>query len=42
MIIFDGIDRQILYLLSRGVKTKNLTKYIARSFGAIEERKTAH
>lgn len=38
-LILDDIDREILYLLSKGVKTKNLTKYIARSLSALEKRK---
>ncbi len=39
-IIIDDFDRQILYHLSMGEKTKNLTKYIPLSTRAIEVRKT--
>lgn len=38
-LILDDIDREILYLLSKGVKTKDLTRYIARSLSALEKRK---
>jgi DNA-binding NarL/FixJ family response regulator len=38
-LVLDDIDREILYLLSKGVKTKNLTDYIARSLSALEKRK---
>ena len=38
-LVLDDIDREILYLLSKGVKTKNLTKHIARSLSALEKRK---
>ena len=38
-LVLDDIDREILYLLSKGVKTKNLTNYIARSLSALEKRK---
>ena len=36
----DDIDRQILYHLSMGEKTKDLTKFIPLSTRAIENRKT--
>lgn len=39
-IIIDDFDRQILYHLSMGEKTKNLTKFIPLSTRAIEVRKT--
>tara|TARA_R110002050_G_scaffold239974_1_gene376162 strand:+ start:250 stop:906 length:657 start_codon:yes stop_codon:yes gene_type:complete len=39
-IQIDDFDRQILYHLSMGEKTKNLTKYVALSTRAIEVRKT--
>lgn len=39
-ITIDDFDRQILYHLSMGEKTKNLTKHIALSTRAIEVRKT--
>jgi len=38
-LILDDIDREILYLISKGVKTKNLPKYIPRSLSAFEKRK---
>ena len=36
----DEINRKIIYHLSMGVKTKNLTNYINLSLSAIEKRKT--
>lgn len=39
-ITIDDFDRQILYHLSMGEKTKDLTKYIPLSTRAIEVRKT--
>ena len=39
-ITIDEFDRQILYHLSMGEKTKDLTKHIALSTRAIEVRKT--
>lgn len=38
-ISLDSIDRSILYYLSTGIKTKNLTDYIPLSLPAIEKRK---
>lgn len=35
----DEINRKILYLLSKGTKTKNLTEHIDLSMSAIEKRK---
>lgn len=35
----DEVNRKILYLLSKGTKTKNLTEYINLSMSAIEKRK---
>ena len=37
--ILDDIDRQIIYQLSKGTKTRNLVHYIPLSLGAIEKRK---
>jgi len=37
--ILDKIDRQLLYELSKGTKTKNLTGLIPLSLSAIESRK---
>ena len=39
-ITMDDYDRQILYYLSMGEKTKNLSKYIPLSTRALEVRKT--
>ncbi len=39
-ITIDNFDRQILYHLSMGEKTKDLAKYIPLSTRAIEVRKT--
>lgn len=36
---FDDIDREILYYLKKGVKTKLLPNFIPRSLSAIEKRK---
>ncbi len=38
-IVLDTADRQIIYFLSKGVKTKNLSKYIYLSDGGIQRRK---
>lgn len=38
-VTLDNIDRSILYRLSTGMKTKNLTKVIPLSLPAIEKRK---
>ena len=38
--VLDGVNRKIIYHLSNGVKTKNLTKHINLSLSAIEKRKT--
>ncbi len=38
-VILDDIDRAILYHLSRGIRTKNLTEYISLSLAGIEKRK---
>ncbi len=38
-IVLDEIDRNILYHLSKGVKTKDLTQLIPLSLAAIEKRK---
>lgn len=38
-LVLDDLDRQLLYHLAHGVKTKELTKYIALSKPAIERRK---
>jgi len=37
----DRVNRQILHLLSKGIKTKDLTDYINLSKGGIERRKRA-
>ena len=37
--VFDDYDRQILYHLSKGTKTRNLVDYVPLSLGAIEKRK---
>lgn len=39
-VVLDDLDRQILYHLSMGEKTKDLSKYIPLSTRAIEVRKT--
>ena len=36
----DDINRKIIFYLSKGVKTKNLTNYVNLSLSAIEKRKT--
>lgn len=38
-VVLDDIDRNILFHLSKGIKTKNLTEYIPLSLAAIEKRK---
>jgi len=38
--VLDNINRKIIFHLSKGVKTKNLTKHINLSLSAIEKRKT--
>ncbi|WP_417290434.1 DNA-binding response regulator [Corallibacter sp.] len=38
-IVLDEINRKILYLLSQGIKTKNLKEHIDLSMSAIEKRK---
>jgi DNA-binding NarL/FixJ family response regulator len=38
-IMLDDIDTKIIVLLSKGVKNKNLSKYIPLSDSAIEKRK---
>ncbi len=38
-IVLDQIDRDILYYLSKGIKTKNLPKYLPLSQSGIERRK---
>ncbi|MCX7546970.1 DNA-binding response regulator [Xanthomarina sp. F1114] len=38
-IVLDDVNRKILYLLSQGIKTKNLKEYIDLSLSAIEKRK---
>lgn len=38
-IMLDEIDTKIIVLLSKGIKTKNLSKYIPLSDSAIEKRK---
>lgn len=38
-IELDAFDKQILFYLSKGVKTKDLPLYIPLSFSAIEKRK---
>lgn len=35
----DDVDRKILYLLSKGIRTKNLPSFIPLSLAAIEKRK---
>ena len=37
--LLDEINRKIIFHLSKGVKTKNLVKYINLSLSAIEKRK---
>ncbi|NNC69745.1 MAG: response regulator transcription factor [Flavobacteriaceae bacterium] len=37
--LLDDVNRKIVYHLSRGVKTKNLTQHINLSLSAIEKRK---
>jgi DNA-binding NarL/FixJ family response regulator len=37
----DNYDRQILLLLSKGIKTKNIPMYIPLSISAIDKRKSA-
>ncbi len=38
-IVLDKADRQLLYFLSKGVKTKDLSKYIYLSDSGIQRRK---
>jgi DNA-binding NarL/FixJ family response regulator len=38
-IVIDDKNRKILYLLSQGVKTKNLATHLDISLSAIEKRK---
>lgn len=38
-VYVDDINRQILHLLSQGIKTRSLTEYIDLSMSAIEKRK---
>lgn len=38
-IMLDDIDTKIIILLSKGIRTKNLSKYIPLSDSAIEKRK---
>lgn len=38
-IVLDKVDRQLLYFLSRGIKTKDLSDYICLSHGGIQRRK---
>lgn len=38
-IYIDDKNRKILYLLSQGVKTKNLAEYVGLSLSAVEKRK---
>lgn len=38
-ISLDDFDRKILYFLSKGIKTKNLTDHILLSLSCIEKRK---
>lgn len=38
-IVFDATDLKIIQLLSKGIKNKNLEKYIPLSSSAIEKRK---
>ena len=38
-ILLDDIDTKIIVLLSKGIKNKNLSKYIPLSDSAIEKRK---
>jgi len=37
--LLDDINRKIIFYLSKGIKTKNLTNYIDLSLSAIEKRK---
>ncbi|MCF6182720.1 response regulator [Lutibacter sp.] len=37
--VLDNYDKKIIYYLSKGVKTKNLIKYIPLSLSALEKRK---
>lgn len=37
--LIDDLDRQILYHISRGVKTKNIPMYTAMSLSSVEKRK---
>ena len=37
--LLDDTNRKIIFYLSRGIKTKNLTNYIDLSLSAIEKRK---
>ncbi len=38
-IEIDDVNRQILYLISKGIKTKNLSEHINLSLSTIEKRK---
>lgn len=38
-VTFDDYDRQILYHISKGVKTKDIPEYVSLSLSAIEKRK---
>lgn len=38
-VVLDDIDRSILYHLSQGIRTKNLTEYVSLSLAGIEKRK---
>ena len=38
-VMLDEIDTKIIMLLSKGIKNKNLSKYIPLSDSAIEKRK---
>ncbi|MCF6296667.1 MAG: hypothetical protein L3J08_01565 [Flavobacteriaceae bacterium] len=37
--ILDDLDTKIIYCISKGVKTKNLTEYIPKSLSTLEKRK---
>ena len=37
--LFDDVNRKIIFYLSKGVKTKNLTNHVNLSLSAIEKRK---
>lgn len=38
-IVLDKIDRELLYFLSKGIKTKDLSKHVYLSDGGIQRRK---